>query len=52
MTFEPVTTKNIRIEVEPVPVPWKAGQYGPPWAMPLDKDIVWRESGIIEWRVE
>jgi len=52
VTFEPVTTKNVRIEVEPEPVPWKAGQYGPPWAMPLDKDIVWREAGVIEWRVK
>jgi len=52
VTFEPVTTRKIRIEVEPEPVFFKAGQYGPPWAMPLDEDVTWRESGIIEWRVK
>jgi len=52
VTFTPVKTTALRLEVEPQNVPYRAGQFGPPAAMPIEEDIVWREVGIIEWRVK
>jgi hypothetical protein len=52
VTFQPVTTTAVRIEVEPQTRHYKAGEIGPPGAMFLDHDIDWREFGIIEWRVK
>jgi hypothetical protein len=52
ITFEPVTTSAVRLEVEPATRHYKAGEIGPPGAMFLDADIAWRELGIIEWRVK
>jgi DUF1680 family protein len=52
VAFEPVTTRAVRIEVEPRTVHYKAGQIGPPGANFLSSDIDWREFGIIEWRVK
>jgi len=51
ITFEPVTTSAVRIEVVPQIIHYKAGEIGPPGAMFLSQDIDWREFGIIEWRV-
>jgi len=51
VTFEPVKTTAVRIEVEPKKIAYKSGQIGPPEALILEKDIEWRESGIIEWKV-
>jgi len=52
ITFEPVKTIAVRLEVEPQKILYKAGQIGPPEAMFLKEDIVWREFGVIEWRVK
>ena len=51
VTFKPVTTTAVRIEVEPATRHYKSGEIGPPDAMFLDAPIAWREFGIIEWRV-
>ena len=50
VAFEPVTTRALRLEVEPRTVSYKAGQIGPPAAMFIDEDIEWREFGVIEWQ--
>jgi hypothetical protein len=52
MTFEPVATTAVRLEVEPRTVHYRAGEIGPPAAMFIDDDIDWRELGVIEWRVQ
>jgi len=52
VAFAPVTTKAVRLEVEPRKIPYRAGDIGPPDALFLSKDITWRECGIIEWRVK
>ncbi len=49
--FKPVRTTAVRIEVEPQGILYKGGAAGPPAAMRISKDVVWRECGIIEWRV-
>jgi hypothetical protein len=51
VTFEAVKTKAVRLEVEPQSVLYKAKSVGPPAALIIDKDSIWREFGIIEWRV-
>jgi hypothetical protein len=50
--FEPVTTRGVRIEVEPATRHYRSGEIGPPDAMFLERDIDWRELGLIEWRVK
>jgi uncharacterized protein len=50
--FDPVTTTAIRIEVEPVTKHYSSGEIGPPDAMFLNREIEWREFGLIEWRVK
>jgi hypothetical protein len=52
ITFDPVATTAVRLEVEPRKIPYKAGDIGPPDALFLSKDMTWRECGIIEWRVK
>ena len=52
VNFNPVTTKAVRLEIKPKEILYKAGMIGPPAALFLDKDIKWRELGIIEWRVK
>lgn len=52
VTFEPVMTTAVRIEIEPQNILYKAGMIGPPAAMFIDDDIIWREIGIIEWRIK
>jgi hypothetical protein len=51
-TFKPVMTTAVRLEVEPQNILYKAGAAGPPAAMRISKDTIWRELGIIEWRVK
>jgi DUF1680 family protein len=51
VTFDPVTTTAVRLEVEPQTESYKVGDIGPPGALFLDEDIEWREFGLIEWRV-
>jgi len=51
VSFDPVTTTAVRIEVEPTTQSYKKGDIGPPDAMFIDAEIEWREFGILEWRV-
>ena len=51
VSFAPVTTVAMRLEVEPTTKFYKAGQIGPPAAMFLDQDTQWREFGLLEWRI-
>jgi hypothetical protein len=51
VSFAPVTTIAMRLEVEPATKLYKAGQIGPPAAMFIDKDTQWREFGLLEWRI-
>jgi len=50
--FTPVITTAVRLEVEPQSILYKGGAAGPPAAMRINKDTIWREFGIIEWRVQ
>jgi hypothetical protein len=52
ITVDPVKTIAIRIEVEPQSILYKAGATGPPAALTIREDTIWREFGIIEWRVK
>jgi len=52
VSFDPVMTTALRLEVEPKKVLYKSGEIGPPEALFLQRDIEWREIGIIEWRVK
>jgi hypothetical protein len=52
VTFAPIQTSAVRLEVEAHTTHYKAGQIGPPGANFLSQDIDWREFGIIEWRVK
>lgn len=51
VTFTPVTTTAVRLEVEPTTKLYKAGQIGPPAAMFIERDTQWREFGLLEWRI-
>ncbi len=51
VAFDPVETTAVRLEIEPQKVHYAAGQIGPPDAMFLDRDVDWREAGVIEWRI-
>ena len=51
VSFAPVTTIAVRLEVEPATKFYKAGQIGPPAAMFIERDTQWREFGLLEWRV-
>lgn len=52
VTFTPVKTTAVRLEIEPQAIFYKAGAAGPPAAMTIREDVRWRESGVIEWRVK
>ena len=52
VTFDSVRARALRLEIEPQKIPYKAGQIGPPEALFLEKDIEWRECGVIEWRIK
>jgi uncharacterized protein len=51
VSFAPVTTIAVRLEVEPTTKLYKAGQIGPPAAMFIERDTQWREFGLLEWRI-
>ncbi len=51
VTFDPVITEAVRLEVEPQSISYRAGEIGPPAALYLKADIDWRECGVIEWQV-
>jgi hypothetical protein len=50
--FKPVTTTAVRLEVEPQGILYKGGAAGPPAAMRINQDVIWREFGLIEWQVK
>jgi hypothetical protein len=52
VTFKPVKTTALRLEVEPQSILYKGGAAGPPAAVTIREDTNWREFGIIEWRVK
>jgi len=52
VSFKPVKTTAIRIEVEPQKILYRKGAAGPPGALTIREDMIWREFGIIEWRVK
>jgi uncharacterized protein len=52
VTFIPVRTTAVRLEVEPQSILYKAGAAGPPEALTIRRDTVWREFGLIEWRIK
>ena len=52
MTFNPVKTTAVRIKVEPQSILYKGGAAGPPAAVTIQEDTIWREFGIIEFRVK
>jgi len=51
VSFAPITTIAVRLQIEPTTKFYKAGQIGPPAAMFIEKDTQWREFGLLEWRI-
>jgi hypothetical protein len=51
VTFDPVATPALRLEIELQPKVYKRGSLGPPDANFLRQDLTWYEGGIIRWRV-
>jgi DUF1680 family protein len=51
VSFEPVSTSALRLEIELQPKVYKKGTLGPPDANYLDRDLTWYEGGLIEWKV-
>lgn len=52
VTFDSLRTTAIRLEIIPQSILYRAGHIGPPAALFIDRDVVWRECGVIEWRIE
>ena len=52
VTFAPLTTAALRLEIQLQPKTYKANDLGPPDANWLrNGDVTWYECGVIEWRV-
>lgn len=51
VTFTPVTTSALRMEIELQGKVYRKGVLGPPDANYLAEDLTWYEGGVIEWRV-
>jgi DUF1680 family protein len=51
VSFTPVTTSALRMEIELQGKVYRKGQLGPPDANYLNEDLTWYEGGLIEWRV-
>jgi hypothetical protein len=51
VSFQPVTTSALRMEMQLPARTYKKGDLGPPDANYLQRDPTWYEGGIIEWRV-
>lgn len=51
ISFQPVTTSALRIEIRLQAKVYKKGTLGPPDGNYLDQDFTWFEGGVIEWRV-
>ena len=52
VNFKPVKTTAVRLEVEPQSILYRAGAAGPPAAVTIRQDTIWREFGLIELRVK
>jgi len=51
VSFQPVMTSALRIEIQLQGRTYKKGDLGPPDANYLQRDLTWYEGGIIQWRV-
>ncbi len=51
VSFHPVTTSALRIEIQLQAKVYKKGTLGPPDGNYLTQDLTWYEGGVIEWRV-
>ena len=52
VTFQPVTTSGLRIEIQLAPKVYRKGTLGPPDGNYLAQDLTWYEGGVIEWIVK
>jgi DUF1680 family protein len=52
ISFQPVTTSALRIEIQLQAKVYRKGTLGPPDGNYLIQDLTWYEGGIIEWRVD
>jgi uncharacterized protein len=51
VTFEPVTTEGLRIEIKLRGLEFRKGELGPPDGNYMPDNEIWYETGIIEWKV-
>jgi DUF1680 family protein len=51
ITFPPVSTSALRLDIRLQEKVYKRGGLGPPNGNYLSEDLTWYEGGIIEWRV-
>jgi hypothetical protein len=51
VSFRPVDTSALRLEIRMQAKVYKKGDLGPPDGNYLTEDLTWYEGGIIEWRV-
>lgn len=51
VSFQPVNTSGLRLEIQLQGKVYKKGGLGPPDGNYLSEDLTWYECGIIEWRV-
>jgi DUF1680 family protein len=51
LTFKPVTTDALRLEIVLQGLDFKKGELGPPDGNYMPEDTRWYETGIIEWQV-
>jgi hypothetical protein len=52
ISFQPVNTSSLRLEIRLQAKVYKKGTLGPPDGNYLSEDLTWYEGGIIEWRVD
>lgn len=51
VSFDPVLTNGLRLDIRLRGLELSAGELGPPDANYLEEDLIWYECGIIEWQV-
>ncbi len=51
VSFQPVTTSGLRLEIQLQGKVYKKGALGPPDGNYMTQDLTWFETGIVEWRV-
>ncbi len=52
VSFQPVKTSGLRIEIQLASKVYKKGTLGPPDGNYLSQDLTWYEGGVIEWIVK